>query len=178
MNALSRWSKVPGSRKQNKQNVFEARSQISHETPKQRESGVWVSVVSCPAGTRSSALTQAVVFNQSLKMVRCSRQCTAPMAFPAQFIHSPWNTHVAVMTDEARLVVFHSLDTVAPMVAPNPARAPSRARICRPDMVWGRSECGQNNGHSLQQRKTGSDRMPRASKLHLGHVSARDHLHA
>ncbi|KAI4885927.1 hypothetical protein NFI96_030898 [Prochilodus magdalenae] len=37
------------------------------------------------------------------------------MAFPAQLIQRPWNTQVAVMTDEALLVFFQSLDTVAPM---------------------------------------------------------------
>lgn len=39
------------------------------------------------------------------------------------------------MTDEALLVVFHSLDTVAPMVAPKPTNPANNAIICLPDIV-------------------------------------------
>ena len=56
------------------------------------------------------------------------------MAFPAQLFHRPWRTQVIVMTDDALLVALHSLDTVAPIVAPKPARPLRRARICRPDI--------------------------------------------
>lgn len=71
----------------------------------------------------------------SWRMVWCGLQCTAPMAFPAQLFHRPWRTQVAVMTEDARLVALHSLDTVAPIVAPSPARPLMRARICRAD-IW------------------------------------------
>ena len=57
------------------------------------------------------------------------------MAFPAQLFHRPWSTQVAVMTEDARLVALHSLDTVAPIVAPSPARPLRKARICRPDIL-------------------------------------------
>lgn len=71
----------------------------------------------------------------SCRMVWCGLQCTAPMAFPAQLFHRPWRTQVAVMTEDARLVALHSLDTVAPIVAPSPASPLTKARICRAD-IW------------------------------------------
>ena len=57
------------------------------------------------------------------------------MAFPAQLFHSPWRTHVAVMTEEALLVVLHSLDNVAQKVAPSPTRPPRKAKIWMPDIL-------------------------------------------
>ncbi|KAL2081656.1 hypothetical protein ACEWY4_023509 [Coilia grayii] len=68
-------------------------------------------------------------------MVRCGLQCTAPIAFPPQLIHKPWNTQVAVMTEEARLVLFHSLETVAPMMAPKPTNPANNAHICLLDIL-------------------------------------------
>lgn len=69
------------------------------------------------------------------RIVWCGLQCRAPMAFPAQLFHRPWRTQVAVMTEDARLVALHSLDTMAPTVAPSPARPLRKARIWRPD-IW------------------------------------------
>lgn len=68
-------------------------------------------------------------------MVWWGLQCKAPIAFPAQLFHKPWRIQVAVMTEDARLVALHSLDTVAPMVAPKPARPLTKATIWRPD-IW------------------------------------------
>ncbi|KAJ3592644.1 hypothetical protein NHX12_007771 [Muraenolepis orangiensis] len=56
------------------------------------------------------------------------------MAFPAQLDQSPCRTQVAVMTDDALLVIRHSCDTVAPMVAPRPTKPPRKARICTPNI--------------------------------------------
>jgi len=76
----------------------------------------------------------------SLKIVWCGLQCSAPMAFPAQLFQRPWSTQVAVMTEDARLVALHSLDTVAAIVAPSPARPLRRARICKLD-IWSFTIC-------------------------------------
>lgn len=79
----------------------------------------------------------------SWRIVWCGLQCKAPMAFPAQLFHRPWSTQVAVMTEDARLVALHSLDTVAPIVAPSPARPLTKARICKPD-IWRFKICIQS----------------------------------
>lgn len=106
----------------------------------------------------------------SWRMVWCGLQCTAPMAFPAQLFHRPWRTQVAVMTEDARLVALHSLDTVAPIVAPSPARPLTKARICRAD-IW-----------SFQiffkqvQEKEKKWKLLQADKLHCGHVFHWDDL--
>lgn len=76
-----------------------------------------------------------LVLPSSFRMVWCGLQCKAPMAFPAQLFQRPWSTQVAVMTEDARLVALHSLDTVAPIVAPSPARPLTKARICMLD-IW------------------------------------------
>lgn len=76
----------------------------------------------------------------SFRIVWCGLQCSAPIAFPAQLFHRPWSTQVAVMTEDARLVAFHSLDTVAPIVAQSPARPLRKARICKLD-IWSFKIC-------------------------------------
>lgn len=70
----------------------------------------------------------------SFRIVWCGLQCSAPIAFPAQLFQRPWRTQVAVMTDDARLVALHSFDTVAPIMAPSPARPLRKARIWRLDI--------------------------------------------
>lgn len=77
-----------------------------------------------------------LILPSSWKIVWCGLQCRAPMAFPAQLFHRPWSTQVAVMTEDARLVALHSLDTVAPILAPSPARPQRKASICKPDIWW------------------------------------------
>lgn len=112
-------------------------------------------------------------------MVRCLLQWTAPKAFPPQLIHRPWKTHVAVMTADARLVVFHLFDSVAPRVAPSPQIHPTKARICIPDRV--------NYFQALKTNRplkvisyTYDGLMSynlEVDKLHFGHVFHRIDLH-
>lgn len=106
----------------------------------------------------------------SWRMVWCGLQCTAPMAFPAQLFHSPWRTQVAVMTEDARLVALHSLDTVAPIVAPSPARPLMKARICRAD-IW-----SFKIFFKQVQEKEKKWKLLQADKLHCGHVFHWDDL--
>lgn len=70
----------------------------------------------------------------TLRIVRWGLQWKAPSALPAQFIHRPWKTQVAVITDDARLVTFHSFDAVAAIVAANPQKENIKAIICIPSM--------------------------------------------
>lgn len=88
----------------------------------------------------------------SWRIVWCGLQCRAPMAFPAQLFHRPWSTQVAVMTEDARLVALHSLDTVAPIVAPSPARPLRKATICKPD-IWRFKICIQSFSRFKKMRR-------------------------
>lgn len=72
-----------------------------------------------------------------LKIVRWGLQWKAPIAFPAQFIQRPWKTQVAVITEDARLVTFHSFEAVAAIIAPIPQKQKRKATICIPDMFHG-----------------------------------------
>lgn len=78
--------------------------------------------------------TQHSYLPSTLKIVKCGRQWKEPRALPAQFIHRPWYTQVAVITEDARVVTFHSLDVVAATRAPNPPTPHTRAEICALDM--------------------------------------------
>lgn len=107
----------------------------------------------------------------SWRIVWCGRQCRAPMAFPAQLFHRPCSTQVAVMTEDARLVALHSLDTVAPIVAPSPARPLTKARICKPDIC--RFKIGKLSFNRLKKREI---IWPQRGKLHCRHVFHCDDL--